>query len=154
MSLLYVGVRIEISNRTLKIKDLVDKYNSTSTSAKIFDVHDNGRITVEKKQEMIIARGKQEDKLPTGMINFSVMLPIESTNPELERIVKIVNVLGNDRLIREKVKTFVMGQSALNKMPEFSGLTMAFQSINKLIPGFVEVAWYYAPEVKFEQSSK
>lgn len=148
--MLYVGVRIEISNRTLKIRNLADKYNSTSTTAKIFDIHENGRITVEKSKEMIIARGKQEDKVPTGMINFSVMLPIVSTNPELERIVKIVNVLGNDRLIREKVKTFVMGQSALNKMPEFAGLVPAFQSINKLIPGFIEVGWYYAPEVKFE----
>ena len=150
MSLLYVGVRVEISNRTLKIKDLAEAYNKNSTGAKILDVHGNGRITVEKSKEMIIARGKQEDKIPTGMINFSVMLPIETNNKELERIVKIVNVLGNDRLIREKVKTFVLGQSALNKMPEFAGLILAFNSINKFIPGFIEVAWYYAPEVNFE----
>ncbi len=147
---LYVGVRIEISNRTLKIKDLADTYNNTNSMAKIFDVHDNGRIAVEKSKDMLIARGKQEDRVHTGLINFSLMLPIETTEKEIERIVKIVNVLGNDRLIRERVKTFVLGQSALNKMPEFAGLTNVFKNMNSFIPNFTAIAWYYAPEVKFK----
>jgi len=146
----YIGVRIEISNRTLKIKELADVYNKNNNDAKIFDVNENGRITVEKTKEMIIARGKKEDRIHTGLINFSVMLPVNCDNKEVERIIKIINVLGNDRLIRERVKTFVLGQSALNKMPEFVGLIAVFKNMNKIIPGFVEAAWYYAPEVKFE----
>ena len=151
MSPIYIGVRIEISNRTQKIKSLPSLYNNTNGHAQIYDVCENGRVYVEKSKDMIMARGKKEDRVNTGLTNFAIMIPSAENVVEVERIVKIINVLGNDRLIREKVKTFVTGQSALNKIPELQDLILALNNINKIIKGFTEVAWYYAPEVKFDE---
>ena len=147
----FIGVRIEISNRVPKIKNIIDAFDAVNTTkVKVCDLNLNGRVLVNKQNNLITVNGKQEDKIYTGMANFSMLMPVKTENKELERITKIINVLGNDRLIKEKVKMFVMKQSVLNKMLEFSELGAAFESLNKIIPGFIEIAWYYAPEIKTE----
>lgn len=149
MSDSYIGFRIEIASRiiTADISKLIDQYNTDNQ--KIFDLHTNGRISIEHKDSMLIARGENDQGKNNNIrnINFSVMIPIETK--EIDRIVQIVNVLGNGRLIRERVKTFVDGQSMLNKLPELTGLVIALSNIDLYIPGFISGSWYYAPEAKF-----
>lgn len=146
--LLYLGMRVEIANR-FAVKDLEKKYNSIYKDTKIFDLCKNGRITVEKKGVMLIARGIKNEKLPSsGLTNFSVMRKIDR-NEEVKRVVQIINVLGNDRLIRERVSLFVNGKSLLNAIPELGILRTAFLDIDSMIPGFVRTGWYYAPEAFF-----
>lgn len=146
---LYLGVRVEIASR-LAIKNLAKRYNSAHTTTQIFDLHTDGKITIEKKESMIIARGTKNDNPGThhGLVNFSLMTEM-SKDEELRRIVQIVNVLGNDRLIREKVSVFVGGKSLLNAIPELSQLRDAFISLDSVMPGFVKSGWYYAPEAIF-----
>jgi hypothetical protein len=151
MSSIFVGVRIEISNRSNKIKDINTRYFDTYKTNSITDYHENGKVTIERKDGMLIAHGKEEDKFNTGLINFSVMNELEGEQEELQRLIKIVNVLGNDRLIKEKVSVFVEGKSMLNNIKEFGGLVQLFKNINKLAPGFIDGAWYYAPEATLEK---
>ena len=96
-----------------------------------------------------MAHGAKSDKGPTGLINFAVLSKMDVGSSEIERIIKIVNVLGNDRLIREKVSTFTTGHSALNNIPELAILNAAFADLDLLIHGFIKNAWYYAPEAIF-----
>ena len=145
---LYLGVRVEVANRYM-IKGLQKKYNDAHDETKIFDLHSNGKITVEKKESMLIARGANNDKqYGTKMVNFSVMTEINK-DEEVRRIVQIVNVLGNDRLIREKISVFVSGGSILNAIPELDQLKDAFISLESIMPGFIKTGWYYAPEATF-----
>lgn len=148
---LYVGVRVEIASRFVRTnKNLVKKYNSSHKNTQLFDLHRDGKIAVEKDGIMLIARGAKPDKGPTGLVNFSVMAEIKSKKrKDIERIVQIVNVLGNDRLIRERVHTFVGGRSLLNAISELAEIKNAFVELDTLIPGFVKAGWYYAPEAKF-----
>ena len=39
---------------------------------------------------------------------------------ELTRLVKIMNVLGNDRLIKERISAFIGGKSMLNALPQLT----------------------------------
>jgi len=146
---LYLGVRVEIANR-FAVKDLQKKYNSAHDETQIFDLHKDGKITVEKKDSMLIARGAKSDKPSStgGLVNFSVMAEVNK-DEEVRRIVQIVNVLGNDRLIRERVALFVNGKSLLNAIPELNQLKDAFISIESMMPGFIKSGWYYAPEAIF-----
>jgi len=145
---LYLGVRVEVATRFTS-KDLMKKYNSAHNDTQIFDLHDNGKITVEKKDAMLIARGAKNDKPNgNGLVNFSLMAEVNK-DEELRRIVQIVNVLGNDRLIREKVSLFVDGKSLLNAIPEINQLKAAFISLETVMPGFIKSGWYYAPEAIF-----
>lgn len=150
MSSSYIGVRVEIVSRTVKsdLCKIVEQYNSQNES-QLFDLHTNGKITIERKNSMIIARGEEDKrkKYNGGIVNFSVMVPIDSK--KIERVVQIINVLGNERLIRERVSYFVVGSSALNNLPELCGLTKALKTVDTYIPGFIRCGWYYAPEANF-----
>jgi len=150
MSNSYIGVRVEVVGRIVKTDPcrMVEQYNKNNES-QLFDLYTNGKITVERKDSMLIARGEEDKrkKHNGGTVNFAVMIPIESN--EVNRIVQIINVLGNGRLIRERVNTFVNGNSTLNKLPELDGLVTAFTIVNTYIPGFIKGGWYYAPEANF-----
>ena len=144
----YLGIRIEMSNRFLIAKNFISRYNKAHKKTRLFDLHRDGKITVEKKNSMIMARGIKNDRPYGGLINFSIMTEVRRVK-EAERIVKIVNVLGNDRLIRERVSLFVQKQSMLNAIPELTEIRNALIDIDNEIPGFVKSGWYYAPEARF-----
>ena len=123
MSIVYIGVRAELPSRRVKSdpKDILEQYNSSGDS-KILDLQVDGKITVERQDAMLIARGIDcPSAKKQGMTNFALVIPSES-QAAAERIVQIVNVLGNNRLIRERVETFVDGKSALNNLPELYDL--------------------------------
>lgn len=145
---LYLGVRVEIAGR-IAVKDLPKKYNTSHQDTQILDFHKDGKITVEKKESMIVARGTKNDKpYSNNMVNFSLMASV-ARESEIKRIVQIVNVLGNDRLIKEKISLFVSGKSLLNSIPEIDRLRGAFIDLDSIMPGFIKSGWYYAPEATF-----
>jgi len=74
------------------------------------------------------------------------MCEVSKSLEEVERIIKIINVLGNDRLIREKVDLFSDGKSMLNNIKELKLLSQAFDNLDELLPGFIKTDWFYAPE--------
>lgn len=147
---LYIGFRVEVQGRLMVARNLITQYNTKHRKTQLFDLHKEGSITVEKKQNMIIARGAKLDRGNTGMTNFSAMTKAGTKREEVERIVQIVNVLGNDRLIRERVQTFVSGNSMLNHIPELKKLKDVFEELDAVMPGFINLAWYYAPEARLE----
>lgn len=146
MVVAYIGFRVEISKKALVIKDLDKKYNSSHLT-KIFDLHYDGRITIEKRKDILLVKGVKLDKSANGMSNFAVMTKVKSKS-EAERLAKIMNVLGNDRLIRERVGLFVNQKSVLNSIPELDPLRDAFLDLESLLPGFSKLAWYYCPELR------
>lgn len=143
---LYIGVRVEISNRFIN-SELIRQYNKTHNDTKISDFHINGRIAIERHDCMIIAKGADLGKdISNNMANFFMMSKISGGLVAVKRVVQIINVLGNDRLIRERVRTFIGGNSALNNLPELNNLYIAFNDLNDMMPGFIRAGWYYAPE--------
>jgi len=141
---LYLGVRVEVASRFFSAEK-VKQYNKKHRKTRVLDVHKGGRITVEKTDKMLIARGAKDERGDTGLVNFSVMAKVKDLE-QITRVVKIVNVLGNDKLIRERVKTFVDGRSILSAIPELYKITPVFESLDIMMPGLVMASWYYAPE--------
>lgn len=144
----YLGVRVELASRFFTVSNLAARYNRKHKTTRVFDIHTNGRITVEKSKNMLIARGEDQskDRPETGLVNFSIGVDMGEQVKEVQRVIQIVNVLGNDRLIKERVKTFVDGKSMLNSIPELHLLNDAFGNLEALMPGFIKAGWYYAPE--------
>jgi hypothetical protein len=148
---LYVGVRVEISNRFINNSKIIKNYNKTHKNTRLSDFHSDGKIFVERRKNMLIARGVKSDAgMSNSMANFSMMSKISGGIVAVERIIQIVNILGNDRLIRERIKTFVNGNSVLNNLPELNGLSQAFMDLDSIVPGFIRSGWYYAPEALFK----
>lgn len=144
---LYVGFRIEVTNRYI-VRNFIRRFNGTQKALQVADLHRDGKISIEKTENMLIARGIKAEKSDSGLANFAAMVKV-SDYDELERIVKIINVLGNDRLIRERVYSFIGGKSVLNAIPQLAPMKDAFIKIERLAPGFIKAGWYYAPEAIF-----
>ena len=147
MANLYIGVRVEISGMIVGDASLLP---GICSNANIADIHTDGRVIVERPSGMLIGRGKTDIKSKgDNLVNFSLMAPACSKNDAI-RVVKIVNVLGNDKLIREKVSVFVSGESVLCNIPEMKFLVEAFKEIDSVFKGFISKGWYFAPEAKFK----
>ena len=141
----YIGFRVEVPSRLIKVKNFIKKYNASHKDARLLDIFFNGKIAVEKNGKMLIARGAKSDK-NTNLTNFAALFRMRGQKKDLNRIVQIINILGNDRLIRERVHTFMSGCSNLNNIPELQPMRAIFVEIDIEIPGFIRTGWYYAPE--------
>ena len=144
---LMIGVRVELAQRIAQL-DKLKAYNKTFDGPQILGIIHGGKIVVEKPKKMIVANGKKSEIGHTGLVTFSVMNLVTKCS-EVERVVKIVNVLGNDRIIRERVITLVTNKSLLNGIPELNALVAAFKNLDSVMPGFIDAGWYYAPEASF-----
>jgi hypothetical protein len=141
----FIGFRVEVGNR-LVVKNLLRRINSQHGKTQAYDLHRDGKIVIEKTKDMLVAHGEKANKgLEKGLANFAVITQIKDED-QMFRIVRIVNVLGNDRLIRERVHQFVNGKSSLSSLPELEPIKEMFIRIERIIPGFIKSGWYYAPE--------
>lgn len=148
----YIGFRIELPNRIGKnIPKIKLKFNKNH-DAQIFSICKEGRVIVEIADAMTYARGTKDPKSKTGSINFSLLIPLKKDQSKegLNRIVQIINVLGNGKLIREKISTFTKKESTLNHLPELDGLVDTLIGLDKLVPGLIANGCYYAPDALFE----
>lgn len=150
MSDFYIGFRIEIASRLLpSCSDKMIEQHNAGGNTQIVGLQHNGRITVSKEGGLVTASGAEDKrKIPSkigALVNFGVVLPMDKRD-DLVRVVEIINVLGNGRLIRERVDTFAHGQSMLNQIPELTALRQAMHDLETHMPGFLNSGWYYAPE--------
>jgi hypothetical protein len=149
---MHLGFRIEIA-KSLMVRNFAKRVNSKKWGAQVFELIKDGKIAVEKKDGMLIAHGLKSDS-KTSVYNFSLLCEIEEGEEELCRLVQIMNVLGNDRLIKEKISALIGGKSLLNALPQLEPVKNTIVKIDKnLIPGFVQHGWYYAPEALFDETN-
>jgi len=145
----YLGFRIEIVNHMLA-RSLEKRFNAKFPSAKISNVVKDGKITVERLNGMLIAHGTKAD-YKTRLTNFALLCDVPEGKEELFRLVQIMNVLGNDRLIKEKISSFVDKKSMLVSLPQLNPIRDAIIKLDTMMPGFIRHGWYYAPEAMFDK---
>ena len=64
------------------------------------------------------------------------------------RGVKIINVLANDRIRKERIIDFMEGRSILKHIKGFDSLKDVFTEIEKVLPSFSNYAIMHIPEVR------
>lgn len=141
------GIRVEVTSKIPKIKTILSSFQYAEIA--VSNLNDNHRIFPLKQNELIVVKAEYKPNY-NGLLNFSLFKKLDITEDELQRLVKIVNVLGNGKLIREKVRNLAFGFSTFNKLSEFDGFPAALKEMNRLLPNFINSAWYYAPEIKIE----
>lgn len=62
-----------------------------------------------------------------------------------ERIAKLAFILGNDRVMREKISTFMNRKSKISILPEYSWLLKELEDLDKVIPELINRGSFYAP---------
>ena len=149
MKSFWIGFKVEVASRFIGKGFLCQFNESGNEQIKLLDLNRDGKIVIEKIDKMLIVHGqKTEPRFETGLANFSLLAKLKSKDEGI-RIIKIINVLGNDRLIRERISAFVNGRSMLSALPELAPLKDAFIKLEEMRPGLIKTGWYYAPEASF-----
>ncbi len=64
---------------------------------------------------------------------------------QTERLAKLSFILGNDRVMKEKLLTFMSKKSKLSVLPEFEPFLAELEQLNEAIPELINRASFYAP---------
>jgi len=136
-----VGVRVEIPTRILNC--LTDDHNVNYS-----DIRPNAFVGEWEDSRFVSAfsHGLPEER--SEKTNFTIGKNYEETN-SIIRTIKIVNVLANDKIKREKVYNYLSGNSILKHIGLFSNLKETFLKIDEEISNFIDFAFMYIPELKY-----
>jgi hypothetical protein len=139
----FVGVRIELPTKLLNNKDLGKLYKKDHKQKLTFDVTCEQKIVPRRIDDLILARPGNEKQ--ANWSSFPLFASFDNLDAAL-RIIRILNVLGDDKLIRESVKSFMEDHSTLSNLTELTSLKTIFGNLNTIIPHFTELAWFSAPD--------
>jgi hypothetical protein len=64
------------------------------------------------------------------------------------RVVRIINILSNDKIRRERAADFIQGHSVLEHLKQFDPIRKALVDLNKMVPLFLGCATVHIPEIR------
>jgi hypothetical protein len=139
----FVGVRVELPTKLITNKDLGKLYKKAYKQKLTFDVTCDQKIAPEYVDDLILAKPSNEKQANLSSFPlFAIFTDLEAAL----RVIRILNVLGDDKLIRESVRSFMDDKSNLSNLKELSSLKTVFGNMNAIVPHFTELAWFSAPD--------
>lgn len=147
-----LGGRVELPARMLKGAldghcDLrLDHGNAWSD-----DFWANGLVGEWDDFGFVSAFGHRPPSKRSERTNFLVSTPFDAGVEEALRLIRIVNVLANDKVKKERVFDFMRGGTVLQHFERhYSGLVGAMSDWRAAIPRFIESAVIHVPEIRME----
>lgn len=88
-----------------------------------------------------------EQRWKSEKVSFDIIKTVNNKNglEESERLSKLVFLLANDRVLKEKASLFLEDKSKISILKEFSWLKEVFLDLNKIINDFTDKANVYYP---------
>ena len=144
------GVRVEISAQHLK------EFNGshcflTKDNLELGPFCWNGTVIPEDHSDLVISAFRSnEDRWKTDKVSFSLLgkrFFKDEGSVQADRIGKLSFLLFNDRVSREKIKTFITGNSLLNLVPEYSWLGDTMTELDEVIPKLCDRGYFHVPNI-------
>jgi hypothetical protein len=144
------GVRLELPANYLK--DFNGSHCMlTKDNLEIGPLCWNGTIIPEDHSDLVISAFRsnedrwRSDKVFCSLWNKKFFK--DEGSVQTDRIGKLAFLLFNDRISRERIKTFTAGNSLLNLMPEFNWLGDALTELNNVMPKLCEKGFFHVPDI-------
>lgn len=144
------GVRIEVSAGVLA------NFNRSHMTMKGEDITIgplcwNGSVIQEDHSDLVISAFRSnEDRWKSDKVSFSLLKSVyyhDQGSVQTDRIGKLVCLLVNDRVSREKVRVFMKGNSQLNLIPEFKWLKEEIEKLEDLCPNIIKKGYFHVPDI-------
>jgi len=112
----------------------------------------NGTIIPEDHADLVIAAFRSnENRWKTDKVSFSLINHIKVEDgkgiAQTDRLGKLVYLLFNDRIGKEKVKVLSKENSLLSQLPEFNCLNKNIEELNNIFPNLINKASFHAPNI-------
>lgn len=110
-----------------------------------------GQVIQEDHADMTIASFRSnEDRWKSDKVFFSMIINKEARGEacyQTDRLAKLAFLLSQDRVGREKIKSFIKGESQLSLIPEYNILKEYFEYIDKIIPTIISRGYFHCPDI-------
>lgn len=146
----WYGVKFEISGQYAK------ELNQSHCSLHKEDVEIGkfdwkGTVIPEDHADLVCSTFRNnEERWKSEKVSFNyhkrILNPGKGVS-ETERIAKLVYLLFNDRVSKEKIKIFLKKKSQLNLLPEFDWLESAIEDMTKILPNLLVKGSYHIPSI-------
>lgn len=145
----YIGIMVEIPVKFQRGKlNFIKLYDNKEII--IRDYYRNGKVFMERRSGMLLVKSTKIPKAKTGLTYFSIMMEVEELS-EAKRLIGIINTLGNEKIIKEKISMFVNNKSLISSLSELSPIKNAIIDLNtnKQVENLIEHGNYYIPTAFF-----
>ncbi|KKN70834.1 hypothetical protein LCGC14_0427260 [marine sediment metagenome] len=144
------GVRVEVAAQHLK--DFKGSHcELIKDNLEIGPLCWNGTVIPEDHSDLVISAFRSnEDRWRTDKVSFSLLSKRffkDEGSVQADRIGKLSFLLFNDRVSREKIKTFMSGGSLLNLLPEFDWLKETMTELGDIVPKICDRGYFHVPNI-------
>lgn len=144
------GIRVEMPSPLLK------DFNKSSCSlfkenTEIGPFNWHGTVIPEDHVDLAISSFRSnENRWKTDKVSFNIIGDIVNKNQGMEqtdRIGKLTFVLANDRIVKEKISSFLSEKSTVSVIPEYKSIKNNVQELSKIIPEISTKGYFYVPTI-------
>lgn len=111
----------------------------------------NGTVIPEDHADLAIASFRSnEDRWKTDKASFLLVGSQYFKDHgchQTDRLAKLAFLLSNDRIGKEKIKTFLKGRTELNLVPEYSWLSTAIDKVSNFMPNLLNKGYFHVPAI-------
>lgn len=144
------GIRLEMPASVMK-----DFGKSTCSLLKdnieIGPINWYGTVIPEDHVDMAISAFRSnENRWKTDKVSFNLIGNITNKNrgcEQTDRLAKLAFVLGNDRIVKERVSSILTDKSIISIIPEYNWVKDGLKSILSLVPEIQSKAYFHIPTI-------
>lgn len=142
------GIRIETT--TAQMKDF-NKSNMTLRKGNIElgPLSWEGTVIPEDHLDMAITSYRSnEQRWKSDKVSFNLLAEQHIENfgwEQTDRIGKLTFILGNDRMLKERISLLMDGKSKISIMKEYNFLKKELEELDNIVPDIMERGYFYAP---------
>ncbi len=111
----------------------------------------HGTIIPEDHSDLVIsAYRSNEDRWKSEKVTASLLKSIyfdDQGSVQTDRVGKLSFLLFNDRVSREKIRTFMSGKSQLNLIPEYNWLAKTLTELEDIFPNLCNKGYFHVPNI-------
>jgi uncharacterized protein len=110
-----------------------------------------GQVIQEDHADMTVASFRSnEDRWKSDKVFFSMIINKQfpgNACAQTDRLAKLAFLLSQDRVGREKIKSFIKGESQLSLIPEYTWLIEYFKEMESIIPTIINRGYFHCPDI-------
>jgi uncharacterized FAD-dependent dehydrogenase len=144
------GVRVELPCQYMKE---FNKSHCTLTKGDITvgPLSWNGTVIPEDHADLAISAFRSnEERWKSDKVSFNLIgskyFKDDGCN-QTDRLAKLAFLLSNDRIGKERVKSFLRGNSQLSLLPEYSWLNEAIEDLTNIMPNILTKGYFHMPAI-------
>lgn len=141
-----IGVRVEVSSKAIKpFLQVVGDIRLSVGAAFLDDARQNSLVGECEEDGLVFAFPYSSNR-QTERTNFMVGVELDST--EAIRIIKIINILTNNKIRHERAIDFVNKCGLLEHFDQFDPARYALKELSRMVPQLLNLAIVHVPEIR------